>query len=168
MNNIELLAQSFLRIAMFKQVSTMNEAFGNPKGNPQEVDFTRLQKQCSNILDEYNELQEALASQDPILIRDALCDIMVFSLGAFHFMGADADEDMNVVYTSNMSKFIKNDEDKEATEAKYKALGVPYVLEGEYPIMRLRCTETVVGSDGETYRSNKILKSASYVPPVLK
>jgi hypothetical protein len=155
-------------ICMFKQVSTMNDAFGNSKGNPQEINFSRLEKQCSNILDEYNELQVALAAKDPILVRDALCDIMVFSLGAFHFMGADADADMNVVYTSNMSKFIKDDEDKAASEAKYKALGVSYVLEGEYPIMRLRCTETVVGTDGETYRANKILKSASYVPPTLK
>lgn len=153
---------------MFKQVSKMNEAFGNPKGNPGEIDFARLDKQCSNILDEYNELQAALAAKDPILVRDALCDIMVFTLGAFHFMGADADADMDVVYGSNMSKFIKDDEDKEKTEAKYKALGVPYVLEGEYPIMRLRCTETIVGADGESYRANKILKSASYTPPVLE
>jgi hypothetical protein len=68
---------------MFKQVSIMNEAFGNPKGNPQEIDFARLEKQCSNILDEYKKLQEALAAKDPVLVRDALCDITASSLLTF-------------------------------------------------------------------------------------
>lgn len=93
---------------------------------------------------------------------------MVFTLGAFHLMGADADADMQAVYESNMSKFIKDDADKAAAESKYTGLGLKVSFEGGYPTMRCRCLETAVGTDGETYRANKVLKSPSYIPPVFQ
>lgn len=75
--------------SIFDEVSTMNLAFGNSFGNntPQ-----RVQKQCANINDEFKELQVAIANGNLIEIRDAMCDILVFSLGAFHLMGRDFDE----------------------------------------------------------------------------
>lgn len=150
---------------MFDQVSHMNEAYGNPKGNPNQIDFDRVTKQCSNILDEYDELVMALENKDPIELTDALCDIMVFTLGAFHIAGIDANAAMTAVYESNMSKFVKDAEDEEKTAAKYTSLDVAFRFEGDYPTRRCRCTSTRIGLDGETYRENKILKSASYHKP---
>lgn len=153
---------------MFEQVSLMNEAFGNPKGNYESINYERLEKQCRNILDEYNELMAAIAAKDPVAVRDAMCDVMVFTLGGYHFIGADANADMKAVFDSNMSKFVRDHSELAATEEKYRSLGVPYRLEGEFPMMRVRCTEDTVGTDGETYRANKILKSAGYHKPVFE
>jgi len=75
--------------SMFKEVSTMNLAFGNTFGNNTTA---RIQKQCANIPDEFKELQAAIAAKDFTEVRDAMCDILVFSLGAFHLMGRDFDE----------------------------------------------------------------------------
>lgn len=75
--------------SMFGEVSCMNLAFGNTFGNNTNA---RIQKQCANIPDEFKELQAAIASKDFTEVRDAMCDILVFSLGAFHLMGRDFDE----------------------------------------------------------------------------
>lgn len=82
---------------MFLQVEEMNQAFGNPRctplsallGDPQAhaQALSRLTSQCANIGHEFDELKQAKQKGDMAEIRDALCDIMVFALGAFHFMG---------------------------------------------------------------------------------
>jgi hypothetical protein len=71
-------------------VSEMNEAFGNPRGNPALIDWQRLERQAINISTEIDEARSAIASKDVDKIRDALCDIRVFGYGAFHLAG-DAD-----------------------------------------------------------------------------
>lgn len=78
---------------MYERVAQMNIAFGNPKGDPENIDWERLEKQCSNILDEYKELQVAIAVRDLTEVRDALCDINVFALGGFHFAGVEIEVD---------------------------------------------------------------------------
>jgi hypothetical protein len=150
---------------MFEQVVTMNEAFGNPKGNPDEIDFSRLSKQCNNILDEYEELMGALSSENITQIRDALCDIMVFSLGAFHLMGINANADMNAVFNSNMSKFCKTKEAMDLTKAKYSALGVPWYEEGNKHGNYLKCAEDFTDANGNQYRKGKFLKGVEFKEP---
>lgn len=83
---------------IFQQVEEMNEAFGNPKGTPFELlrdapeasvaALVRLRSQCANIGHEFNELETAVKHNNMLEIRDALCDILVFTYGAFHFIGA--------------------------------------------------------------------------------
>lgn len=75
--------------SMFQEVSDMNIAFGNNFGGNTTA---RIQKQCANIPDEFKELQLAIAAKDITEVRDAMCDILVFGLGAFHLMGRDFDE----------------------------------------------------------------------------
>lgn len=103
--------------SQFQQVKTMNIAFGNKEGDPRDFmpqedappneiwwdakAWQRLEKQCKNILDEVNELETAIMSLDIDGVRDANCDIRVFTYGGAHFMGyAIPDEAHPVVYVS--------------------------------------------------------------------
>lgn len=142
----------------FQQVAAMNEAFGNPKGNPKAVDWNRLEKQCKNILDEYIELMAAIAARDPTAVRDALGDVQVFAMGGQHFIGVDGDADMKAIIDGVMTRFIKNDADQKATVKLHKLRGVTEVyFEGEYPTMVMKSAV-----DQPDAPKGKFLKSASY------
>ena len=169
----------------FQLVSEMNAAFGNPKGNPDSIDISRLRNQCVNILDEFGELMISLgANKSRVLsaisnfkaqlvfdskfednlddVRDALCDIHVFAYGAHHFMGVDADRDMTSVVSGVMTRFVKNEADRLATIEKHEAKGVTEVyFEGDYPTMIMKSA-----SDQPDAPKGKFLKSASYAEPV--
>lgn len=165
----------------FQRVSQMNEAFNNPKGDPRNIDHQRLINQCKNILDEFTETMKALGAPEQLVkglkafakeidptefspiqdldqVRDGLCDIHVFAYGAHHFMGIDADRDMDAVVDGVMTRFIKDEADKVATVAKHATKGVTDVyFEGEYPTMIMKSA-----SDQPDAPKGKFLKSASY------
>jgi hypothetical protein len=169
----------------FELVADMNTAFGNPKGLPQFIDWTRVRSQCLNIPDELGELFTALGvdaaamkrlvaefkaniraemDRNPVYevhlkgVRDALCDTHVFAYGAHHLMGIDADRDMEAVVDGVMTRFIKDDADLIATIALHKANGIVDVyLEGEYPTMVMKSAR-----DQPDAPKGKFLKSASY------
>lgn len=151
---------------MFQQVSEMNTAFGNPKGNPTSIDWERLTKQCRNILDEYSELMVALEMRNLDEVRDALCDINVFSLGAHHFIGANADDDMTAVVEGVLTRFCQNQADLDATLDKYTSLGVLVYTEGEFPTVCLKSAHDQKDINGENYPKGKFLKSVSYATTV--
>jgi len=169
----------------FQSVATMNTAFGNPAGNAASIDWDRIRKQCLNIADEVGELFVALGADQsavkhlvgalkwaaskqvnavvPDGVRDALCDVHVFGYGAHHLMGIDADADMGAVVDGVMTRFIKDDADKEATIAKHAAVGVTEVyFEGDYPTMVMKSA-----TDQPDAPRGKFLKSASYREPIL-
>ena len=99
---------------------------------------------------------------DVLKVRDALCDINVFSYGTHHRMGFDADRDMHSVLNGVMTRFIKNAEDKQATINMHAAKGVKSVyFEGDYPTMIMKSAE-----DQPDAPKGKFLKSASYCEPV--
>jgi hypothetical protein len=155
---------------MFELVSMMNVAFGNPQGNPldyetpyNETAWARLESQCKNIKSELKELYDAINARDVLAIRDALCDINVFSLGAHHFMGYDANRDMQSVIDGVMTRFCKDEVELEATKTKYDALGVRYVVEGVFPTVCLKSSEDQLMPE---YPKGKFLKSAGYSQPV--
>lgn len=160
---------------MFQQVSEMNEAFGNPKGDPRAINGARLLSQCKNIAKEYQELMKEFGFKVEFThtsvpgtggntdqIRDALCDIMVFALGAYHFMGHDADRDMELVVNALYTRFCATPESLIDTCKKYDALGVKYYIEGQFPYVRLKSAEDQ--GDGE-YPEGKFLKAAGYRTP---
>lgn len=164
---------------MFKLVSNMNAAFGNPKGDPRNllplpdvssecethyngVAWGRVIKQCKNIRDEVDELDTALVLRDLDDVRDALCDIIVFALGAYHIMGIDADRDMETVVNAVMTRFVKDPDDLDATINLHWAKGVKNTYtQGEYPTMILKSSE-----DQPDAPKGKFLKSASYKQPI--
>lgn len=171
-----------MNMTVFQRVAAMNVAFGNKAGNPLAMDIARVRSQCKNILDEFCELQIALGASpasvqsirdaakgleyaDQVSVdnaRDALCDIQVFGNGAHHFMGYDADRDMQSVIDGVMTRFIKDEADKQATIARHAAKGVTKVyFEGEFPTMVMKSAE-----DQPDAPKGKFLKSASYSEPV--
>lgn len=167
----------------FQRVSAMNTAFGNPKGDPSNIDWTRVRNQFKNIHDEYCEglialgcapgvvsmireshagwLSQAVwaySAKDVTEVRDALADIQVFKDGALHMMGYDGDRDMDDVVDGVMTRFIKDDEDKANTIAMHALKGVSQVyFEGEYPKMVMKSLV-----DQPDAPRGKFLKSASY------
>lgn len=166
----------------FQRVSDMNEAFGNRKGNPKSINIDVIRSQTRNILDEFCEVQIALGAslkevqavrdaasgirytEDVKLdeVRDGLCDIHVFTYGAHHLMGIDSDQDMISVIDGVMTRFIKNEVDKQNTIAKHAAKGVTEVyFEGEFPVMVMKSA-----ADQPDAPKGKFLKSASYSEPV--
>jgi hypothetical protein len=172
-------------MSSFQRVCEMNEAFGNPKGNPNNINWDKVRSQCFNIAHEFVELLFALglineeelneykriknscfyeAKQEPNLekVRDALKDIEVFMHGAHHLMGIDGDKDLNSVVDGVMTRFIKDEQDKQATIAKHAAKGVTEVyFEGEFPKMIMKSAV-----DQPDAPKGKFLKSASYKEPI--
>lgn len=156
-----------------------------PDGSPQpqplhDGAWERLQKQCDNIggkltvesLDgqhngiingEVLELLRAIKRRDLDGTRDALCDIMVFALGAFHIAGLDADADMQAVIDGVMTRFCRNEAELDQTVEKYAKLGITKVYTvGAFPTLALKVAEDQVGTNGEQFPKGKFLKSVSY------
>jgi len=140
----------------------MNQMFGNERGDPNNIDWARLENQCKNIPSEYNELKDALRDKDVEKARDALCDLHVFLYGAHHLMGIDADRDMRTVVNAVFTRFCKDETDLEATKAKYDRIGVTYYVEGEFPFVRLKSDKDQGAGE---WPKDKFLKSASFKEP---
>lgn len=173
----------------FQRVAEMNVAFGNPKGDPNNINWERVQKQCLNIPDEVGELFAKGFGADPDKVkalvqqfkaglvaalgtnppnvkeaRDALGDIQVFKDGAVHFMGYDGDRDMDDIVDGVMTRFIKDEADKQATIKLHAAKGVTDVyFEGEFPKMVMKSAK-----DQPDAPKGKFLKSASYRDTVFR
>lgn len=169
------------------RVAAMNAAFGNPPGDFNSIDFTKVFNQSRNIFDEYLELLHALGVPAESLgalrqmhasvvqnhtvvpskvstedVRDALCDVQVFAQGAQYFMGVNSDDDMHAVIDGVMTRFIKDEADFDATVAMHAAKGVTQTYtEGQFPTMVLKSKV-----DQPDAPKGKFLKSASYSPAV--
>jgi hypothetical protein len=146
-----------------------------------EPSWARLKRQCENIggkLDnnleqgdghingEVKELLLAIERRDVLGVRDGLCDIMVFALGAFHFMGYDADADMQAVLDGVMTRFSRTQAELVDTVEKWTRLGVTGKAEGAFPCVIYRSDRDQTSSQGEFIPAGKFLKSASYTEPV--
>lgn len=158
----------------------MNVAFGNPKGDPKNIDWAKVRAQFKNIGDEYAELLDALGAAPHLVrelreinaelvfygtpdleeVRDASRDIVVFADGGHHLMGIDGDRDMQAVIDGVMTRFVKDEADLTATVDMHCAKGVKTTYtEGAYPCMILKS-----GIDQPDAPKGKFLKSASYKP----
>ncbi len=167
----------------FQYVSDMNEAFGNPKGNPKAFNPDRIRAQMKNVLDEYKEFEEAMSElekyqgncieggvyPDPETyatlldgVRDALCDIQVFAMGAQHLIGVDGDADMAAVLDGVMTRFCRTPEELEATKSHFAAKGVTETYtQGDFPKMILKSSV-----DQPDAPKDKFLKSVGYTDAV--
>jgi predicted HAD superfamily Cof-like phosphohydrolase len=154
---------------MFNDVSELNTLFGNPKGDPNNIDWEKLENQSKNILDEYHELlNDGIKAKNVTEVRDAICDILVFTLGAGHIAGVPVDEDMAAVDASNRSKFCCDQDNVDATVAKYTSLGVDVYVDGDFPMKRVKSTKEQTDINGNIYRKGKMLKSISFKEPIFR
>lgn len=172
-------------LSNFQQVTRMNHAFGNPKGDPATFDIETLRNQLLNIPDELGETLIAMGydpeqvkrevgnfvaglksiertgSLDIDGVRDGMIDQHVFLYGGHNIIGCDADQDMVSVIQGVMTRFIKNLEDEVATRAKHAIKGVTDVyFEGDYPTRVMKSA-----SNQPDAPKGKFLKSASYSEP---
>lgn len=181
----------------FGMVADMNERFKNKQGDPYlfqpmpyhtinavpehlraiaepvlkaaDEAWTRLEKQCKNIVKEYEELMAGIAERDVIKVRDALCDINVFSYGGHHMMGYDADRDMEAVIKGVLTRFVKNDDQFIRTQQHYQNLGVEYYVEGSYPNTIFKSSKDqgyTEDNPNPEYPKGKFLKPVGYSQPV--
>lgn len=167
----------------FQRVAAMNIAFGNPVGDPANIDWGRVRKQCLNIPDELGELLIALGAApagvrksiailkantvfekapDVEEVRDALCDVNVFAGGGQHMIGVDGDADMNAVLDGIMTRFCRDAVELQATLDHWSANGVSQTyIEGEFPKMVVKSAEDQLDAP-----KGKFLKSVGYRKPV--
>lgn len=141
-------------------VAEFHQTFKHPiLDHPTIPDEKRCKLRVSLIVEELNELQEAITDRDIVEIADALCDIQYVLSGAvLEFgLGQKFDALFTEVQRSNMSKACKTVQEAEDTVAHYQQKGVPCFYEeadGHYLVYR---TE-----------DRKTLKSVYYSPADLK
>lgn len=153
----------------FTKVAELNTAWGNLAGDPKNPDWDKLANQAKNILDEYNELfDDGINPKDINEVRDAICDILVFTYGLAHLAGVNADKDMRAVDKSNRSKFVADEVAEEQTKLKYAAMGVHVEFRGMYPLRVVYSPYQQTDEMGNIYRAGKILKAVSFKEPKFK
>jgi Phosphoribosyl-ATP pyrophosphohydrolase len=149
-------------------VQEMSLAFGNPQGDPLNPNWEKVEAQRKGIREENeDELGAAIAKRDIEAARDALCDVMVFALGAYHAMGYDADRDMAAVVEALFTRFCRNKEHLGETVDHYTyKVGIRVYCGGEFPRMWVKSLEDQTGKDGAVYPRDKFLKARGYAQPV--
>ena len=110
----------------FDKVLEFNKAFGVktnflPKKDIFDTDPKTVEYRLSLILEEVQELKDAIEQKDFTETIDAIADIMYVVLGASAAFGIDADKAFEIVHESNMSKLCKTEEDAIKTVELYKS-----------------------------------------------
>ncbi len=150
----------------FQDVCTMNIAFGNLPMEG-EFDWDKLENQVKMAGEELQEsIDDGTNIKDITGFVDGLADTLVFTYGAFHYVGIDADQIMRIVFDANMSKFIKDDTDMMATIKKYADIGVIVQPHGNYPMAYVKTPDMEqTDKNGKVYKPNKFLKGVRFEAP---
>lgn len=109
----------------FQKIIEFNKAFGvktntTPQLNILENDPKLIAYRLALVQEEFEELQEAITTNNFTEIIDALTDIQYVVLGFYTAIGIDADKAFKIVHDSNMSKLCKTEEDAIETVKRYK------------------------------------------------
>lgn len=97
--------------------------FNNIAGALREVSWEDFKNQQSRLLEEVNEITEALNSKDIVETLDGVVDVMVVSLGMaakLAMLGVDVGEAFRRVAENNLSKFPKDEQTAIDTVEFYK------------------------------------------------
>lgn len=167
----------------FSKNVKLNLAFGNAKGDVTAPDFAKIRNQAKLVLEETRELLEAayfdhdvklelvvtprdveeIVDMTKVMkdIMDAQGDITTVNDGVAHIVGFDGDECLQRVFASNMSKFIRSEDEVGPALDYYYSRGFPegqLRVEGEFPQACIKVNETVMWN-GKEYPANKFLKN---------
>ena len=95
----------------FDKVKTFMETFGQEVKTKPSFSSDKINKlRIDLIIEELDELQEAMKNNDLLEVADALTDILYVTYGAGHAFGIDLDKCFDEVQNSNMSKLGENGE----------------------------------------------------------
>lgn len=150
----------------FLDVTELNNCIGNPKGDMDNLDWDALGSQLALIKEEFEELIDAVTQHNITEVRDATADILVTTYGMAHRAGFDADQDMQVVHQSNMSKFCITRDEAAETAMAYEKLG----LNVTFRYLKNGSTAVISAKDqsvnGKFYPKGKLLKSINFKEPI--
>lgn len=161
----------------YEKVSALNLAFGNPKGDLAKPDAKAIRKQAMLCLEEATEMVEAVypglkvvcqisgkvdeSAIDLVALLDAQGDLTTVNDGVAHIAGFDGNAVYQLVHESNMSKFIRQEEDKVKALSYYYDLGFQpddLYLHGDYPTMCIKVRRDIK-LNGKFYPEGKFLKN---------
>lgn len=166
----------------YEKVSALNLAFGNPKGDLTKPDVQAIRKQAMLCLEEAIEMVEAAYPGmqvmwelkrgkykaepgpddiDMLGVLDAQGDLTTVNDGVAHITGFDGNAVYQLVHESNMSKFIRQEEDKVKALSYYYDLGFQpddLYLHGDYPTMCIKVRRDI-NLNGKFYPEGKFLKN---------
>lgn len=151
----------------FQLVTAMSLAFSNPQGDPLNSNWDKCAAQAKGVEKELKEFRDGILTQNLPDTRDALCDIMVYCLGAYHALGLDADADMENVVDCLFSRLCATREKLTETVEYYtRTVGIKVYCEGAFPQMTVKSMEDQTGTNGEQYHKSQFLKARGYRTPV--
>ena len=89
----------------FNKVGTFMKTFGQEVKNKPSFSSDKINKlRIDLIIEELEELKEAMNNRDLLEVADALTDILYVTYGAGHAFGIELDKCFDEVQNSNMSK----------------------------------------------------------------
>lgn len=93
--------------------------------------------------------------------------LMAECIQAAHDLEMNFEGAWDEIHRSNLSKVCPDEADFKKTKAHYAKLGVAVYGEETPKGIVVKCSETVIGKDGNDYPKGKFLKSLSYTKPDL-
>lgn len=171
----------------FQKIAYFNTLIGN--SNAASLDGLKAQFHC--IKEEFLEMEHALNEYIEAVqrcedggndggdvadacdrfteLRDGIADVLVTTYGLAHRAGVDADFDLDLVYESNMSKFIKTDDINMVEGAAIgiqNRLGLAACFNETAPgIWAITSACDQQGRDGKFYPAGKLLKPSTFIEP---
>lgn len=149
----------------FQKVIDFHNAFDQPTPSIMQKDISIQDRilcdfRLSLIEEEFNELKDAIKTNNFTEIRDAIADILYVVYGTAVSFGINADKDFNIVHESNMSKLCDNEADAIATIEDYKRKIAEGSCQYNDPIYIYReDIKKYIVKDGKT---GKVLKNIKY------
>jgi len=148
----------------FQKVLEFNRAFGVLSHTTPNLEIFRrdpklVQYRLSLVQEEFEELKDAIKTENFAETIDALTDIQYVVLGFYTALGIDADKAFQIVHDSNMSKLCKTREEAEHSVKCYSEENPQ-----RYDSPRYRRADDGVHWVVYNASTNKILKSYKYTP----
>mgnify|MGYP001601411906 CR=1 FL=1 len=146
------MANHFDQVAEFMNVSEQPV-----RTAPSTIDEKTLDFRLSLVMEETQELAEAVENDDYVEMVDALADIIYVVDGFAHTLGVDLNKAFRLVHESNMTKFCVSEEEAKETVEWYKKNESRY----DSPAYRLSKGGRWIVYNKST---SKVLKSINYKP----
>ena len=149
----------------FEKVKEFNRAFDLPIPETIQprifVENEKLvQLKLDLIVEEVEELKDAIRNRDILEVIDALTDILYVTYGAGIAFGIDMDRAFSLVHKSNMSKLAVSEEDAQRTVSWYKNNAHLHPYDSPSYVPNQTGTHYIIRNEN----SGKILKNLDYTP----